>query len=129
MGNSPKKSALETYAEIAATHSRVQAVAAAIPFEVKFRDFPGPPQSPADLREAVDVLRENLVETNRAIHAWDRSRNGCEVRTIAMIETDIETDERLLQQGMPDPFGRDEETIRNNIAYDKMQLERSKFYR
>lgn len=129
MGNSPKKTAFDTYHEAFATNQRIRAVVAAIPFEVKLRDFPGQPQSAADLREAVDVVRENLLEADRAIAAWDRSRNGCEVRTVSMIETDIETDERLLKFKIPDPSGRNENTIQGNIDYDRMQLNRTKFYR
>ena len=129
MGNSPRKHIIDTYHAARAMHQRIRAVTAAMPFDVKLKDFPDEPQTSADLRAAVEILRDDITKTDRAMAAWDRSRNGCEVRTIPMIETDIETDERLLRYKVPDPAGRDEETIRGNVAYDRMQIDRSTFYR
>lgn len=129
MGNSPRKSLLDTYHEARVMHQRIRSVVAAMPFRTQLSDFPEEPQTQAELRQAVEILREDITEVDRAMSAWDRSRNGCEVRTIPMIETDIETDERLLKYKVPDPSGRNEATIQGNIAYDRMQLRRSKFYR
>lgn len=129
MGNPPRKSMLDTYHEARAMHERIRAVVAEMPYEVKLRDFPGEPQSQTELREAIEILRDDITETDRVMASWDRFRNGCEIRTMPMIETDIETDERMLRYNVPDPSGRNAETIRGNIDYDRMQLDRSKFYR
>ena len=120
-----KKQISDTYHQAASMHHRLRAVMSQVPNAPMLAQFPKEPGGPRDLREVLDRLRKDIHFTRRALNDWDRTRNGCEIRTREEIQSDIDRDMRLLQSQSPDPLGRERSTIIANVEYDRMQLARS----
>lgn len=92
---------------------------------IELEPDPAPPASVEKLADAMNVVRTNMNLLEISLNDWDREMNGCEVRTRALLQADIDHDRAILAEYGDSPDGlRSRRDIELNVAYDQMQLDR-----
>lgn len=111
------------YCDLLEMHRRMTSVVSQADLPVQLDDVGPEPATVDQLAGAMNAVRSNATKVHEALNVLDRSVNGCEQRTRALITNDIDRDLAALASGSPgDGVGRSEVELR--IAYDQMQLRR-----